>query len=82
MARPYERLLVIDFETYFDYPYPYKKYDHIFIPDFIWGAMENPGAVSMNESRIYRGPRPTIDFEKRDYIFLHEMAHMWFGALS
>ena len=34
------------FETYFDYPYPYKKYDHIFIPDFIWGAMENPGALS------------------------------------
>lgn len=69
------------FNEYFDYPYPFSKYGHVFIPEFAWGGMENPGAVTLNERNIFRGPVPQSKFEKRDNLILHEMAHMWFGDL-
>ncbi len=69
------------FNDYFGYPYPFSKYGHVFIPEFAWGGMENPGAVAMNERNIFRGPVPQTRYEKRNSLILHEMAHMWFGDL-
>ncbi len=69
------------FNDYFGYSYPFSKYGHVFIPEFAWGGMENPGAVAMNERNIFRGPVPQTRYEKRDSLILHEMAHMWFGDL-
>lgn len=69
------------FNEYFDYPYPFSKYGHIFIPEFAWGGMENPGAITLNEKNIFRGPVPQSRYEKRNNLILHEMAHMWFGDL-
>ncbi len=69
------------FNEYFDYPYPFKKYDQLIVPDFNWGGMENIAAVTFSERYISRGKK-TID-EKEDLadVLLHEMAHMWFGNL-
>ncbi|WP_408096489.1 aminopeptidase N [Peredibacter sp. HCB2-198] len=69
------------FNDYFGYPYPFTKYAHVFVPEFAWGGMENPGAVTMNERNIFRGPVPEIRYDKRNSLILHEMAHMWFGDL-
>ena len=69
------------FNEYFDYDYPFPKYDHIFSPELGPGAMENPGAVTMNERMIYRGPQTASRYMGRDNTILHEMAHMWFGDL-
>ncbi len=69
------------FNRYFDYPYPFSKYGQIFIPEFAWGGMENPGAVTLNERNIFRGAVPQSKYERRDNLILHEMAHMWFGDL-
>lgn len=69
------------FSEYFGYPYPFSKYGQIFIPEFAWGGMENPGAVALNERNIFRGPVPQAKIEDRDNLLLHEMAHMWFGDL-
>lgn len=69
------------FNEYFDYPYPFSKYAHVFIPEFAWGGMENPGAVTLNERNIFRGPVPQARYERRNSLILHEMAHMWFGDL-
>lgn len=69
------------FNDYFGYTYPFTKYDQIFIPEFAWGGMENPGAVTLNERNIFRGPVPEFRFDKRNGLILHEMAHMWFGDL-
>jgi aminopeptidase N len=66
---------------YFETPYPFSKYGQIFIPEFAWGGMENPGAVTLNEMNIFRGPVSTSRYEGRDDLILHEMAHMWFGDL-
>lgn len=69
------------FADYFGYPYPFSKYGMIFVPEFGWGGMENPGAITLNERNIYRGPVPKSRREGRDDLILHEMAHMWFGDL-
>lgn len=69
------------FASYFSVPYPFTKYDHIFCPNFGPGAMENPGAVTMNERMIFRGPVAQVAAQSRANTILHEAAHMWFGDL-
>ncbi len=69
------------FESYFDIAYPFPKYDHIFAPELGFGAMEHPGAVTMNENMIFLGPVTENARKHRESTILHEMAHMWFGDL-
>ena len=69
------------FGEFFDYPYAFGKYDQIFVPEFNHGAMENVGAVTFNESMVYRDPPTENQRRRRAEVILHEMAHMWFGNL-
>ncbi|TPW20554.1 MAG: aminopeptidase N, partial [Elusimicrobia bacterium] len=69
------------FNRYFDFPYPFGKYDQVLVPDFNSGAMENVGAVTFSERNAPRSrPTPAERLDRADVI-LHEMAHMWFGDL-
>lgn len=69
------------FEKTFDYPYPFDKYDQLFVPDFNAGAMENAGAVTFTETYVFRGAVAEALKERRVVTILHELAHMWFGDL-
>lgn len=69
------------FEEQFQYPYPFEKYDQLFVPDFNAGAMENAGAVTITESYVFRGAVNGYIKERRIITVLHELAHMWFGDL-
>ncbi len=69
------------FEKYFDYPYPFSKYDQIIVPEFNFGAMENVGAVTFSERFVSRSPMTRAQRENLSDVILHEMAHMWFGNL-
>jgi len=69
------------FEKLFDYPYPFEKYDQLWVPDFNAGAMENAGAVTFTESYIFRSAVTDAVKERRVVTILHELAHMWFGDL-
>ena len=69
------------FGEFFDYPYAFGKYDQLFVPEFNHGAMENVGAVTFNESMVYRDPPTENQRRRRAEVILHEMAHMWFGNL-
>ena len=71
----------IYFEKLFDYPYPFEKYDQLWVPDFNAGAMENAGAVTFTESYIFRSAVTDAVKERRVVTILHELAHMWFGDL-
>jgi len=69
------------FERNFGTPYPFEKYDQLFVPEFNAGAMENAGAVTFLENYVFRS-RPTAAMvERRAITILHELAHMWFGDL-
>lgn len=69
------------FHEHFDYPYPWGKYDQIFVPEYNLGAMENPGLVTFTDSLIFRDKVTRASYEARANVILHEMAHMWFGDL-
>ncbi|MDP9460376.1 MAG: aminopeptidase N, partial [Actinomycetota bacterium] len=65
----------------FDYPYPFDKYDQLFVPEFNAGAMENAGAVTFLEDYVFRSKVSRATYERRAETVLHELAHMWFGDL-
>lgn len=69
------------FEEKFDYPYPFAKYDQLFVPEFNAGAMENAGAVTFTETYVFRSKVTDAVRERRVVTILHELAHMWFGDL-
>ncbi len=69
------------FENEFDSEYPFEKYDQLFSPEYNMGAMENAGAVTINEMYIFRAKVTDALVERRGLTLLHELAHMWFGNL-
>ncbi|MET0789765.1 MAG: aminopeptidase N [Cellulomonas sp.] len=69
------------YEEAFGVPYPFAKYDQLFVPEFNAGAMENAGAVTFLESYVFRSKVPEATIERRAVTILHELAHMWFGDL-
>ena len=69
------------YEAIFDYPYPFEKYDQLFVPEFNAGAMENAGAVTFTETYVFRSKVTDAIRERRVVTILHELAHMWFGDL-
>ncbi|MFJ5674919.1 aminopeptidase N [Streptomyces sp. NPDC093097] len=69
------------FQEKFDYPYPFAKYDQLFVPEFNAGAMENAGAVTIRDQYVFRSKVTDAAYELRAETILHELAHMWFGDL-
>lgn len=69
------------FESQFGVPYPFEKYDQLFVPEFNAGAMENAGAVTFVETYVFRSKVTDAIKERRVVTILHELAHMWFGDL-
>ncbi|KAA9110408.1 aminopeptidase N [Microbacterium rhizomatis] len=69
------------YEEKFAYPYPFAKYDQLFVPEFNAGAMENAGAVTFTETYVFRSKVTDAVKERRVVTILHELAHMWFGDL-
>jgi aminopeptidase N len=69
------------FEEQFDYPYPFGKYDQLYVPEYNAGAMENAGCVTLRDEYLPRSRQPRSFFEFRTSVITHEMAHMWFGDL-
>ncbi|WP_354642745.1 aminopeptidase N [Kitasatospora camelliae] len=65
----------------FDERYPFGEYHQAFVPEFNWGAMENPGCVVFRDELLFRSTPTDADRELRAMIICHEMAHMWFGDL-
>jgi aminopeptidase N len=71
------------FDEYFGVPYPLPKSDHVALPDFSSGAMENWGLVTYREIALLADPK-TISVSGKRYIaevVAHELSHQWFGNL-
>ncbi len=71
------------FDEYFDTPYPLPKSDHVALPDFSSGAMENWGLITYRETTLLADPA-TTSIGSRHYIatvIAHELSHQWFGNL-
>ena len=75
--------LLTYFNDYFGIPFPLPKLDHLAIPDFAAGAMENWGAITYRETTLLVDPENSSAVTKQlvAAVISHEMAHMWFGDL-
>lgn len=73
----------IDFyEEYFNIPYPLPKCDHVALPDFSSGAMENWGLITYREIALLANRKSGIDTKRYiATVICHELAHQWFGNL-
>lgn len=70
------------FIRYFDFEYPFPKYDLVLIPEFAYGGMEHAGATFLNEDGVLFPTEPTANsYLSRAELILHETAHQWFGDL-
>ena len=71
------------FNDYFGVPYPLPKLDHLALPDFAAGAMENWGAITYREVALLYDPQNSGASTRQRILQIvsHEMAHMWFGDL-
>lgn len=71
------------FDQYFDTPYPLPKADHVALPDFSSGAMENWGLITYREIALLADPKNTSISNKRYIatVIAHELSHQWFGNL-
>ncbi len=75
---------ILDYmNDYFGIPYPLEKLDHIALPDFAAGAMENWGAITYRERVLLFDPASSTAATKQAIaeVMAHEIAHMWFGDL-
>lgn len=71
------------FDEYFDTKYPLPKSDHVALPDFSSGAMENWGLITYREIALLANPE-TTSIDSKHYIaevIAHELSHQWFGNL-
>ncbi len=67
---------------YFNFKFPFTKYDQVLIPEFAYGGMEHAGATFLREDRILFPTDPTaVDLINRAEVMFHEAAHQWFGDL-
>ncbi len=67
---------------YFNYPFPFPKYDVVIVPEFAYGGMEHAGCTFLREESILFPSDPTAnDLLARAEVIFHEAAHQWFGDL-
>lgn len=71
------------FDEYFGVAYPLPKCDHVALPDFSSGAMENWGLITYREVALLADPATTTVASKQYVasVVSHELSHQWFGNL-
>jgi len=69
------------YHSLFGIRYPFGGYHQVYVPEFNAGVMENPGCVTVRDSRLFRGAVTDDNLLSRARTRAHEMAHMWFGDL-
>jgi len=72
--------IVAALEDYFGSKYPYRKLDFVAVPEFAFGAMENPGLITYRTDLLLVGDevagRQAINVLN---VIAHEVAHIWYG---
>ena len=70
-------------EAYTGIPYPFGKLDQVAVPEFKFGAVENPGLITYKAIELLQSP---VDNEAEKARLVrslqaHEIGHQWFGDM-
>lgn len=70
-------------ENYTGVPYPFGKLDHVAVPEFKFGAVENPGLITYKASALLQSPvdDPAEKSRRIRALQAHEVGHQWFGDM-
>ncbi len=70
-------------EAYTGIPYPYGKLDHVAVPEFKFGAVENVGMITYKSTSLLLSPvdNETEKARRIRALQAHEVGHQWFGDL-
>lgn len=66
-------------ENYLEMPFPFSKYDQVFIPGYHASGMENAGVTTMNEEFLTHRGTHIEDLRDLMATLFHEVVHAWFG---
>src|SRR5712691_10829889 len=67
-------------ERYFDFRFPFPKYDLVLVQEFAYGGMEHAGATFLREDAVLFPFTPNeTDILARAQLLFHETSHQWFG---
>ena len=67
---------------YFDFGFPFQKYDLVLIPELAYAGMEHAGATFLREDAVLFPSEPNeTDILQRAQLVFHETSHQWFGNL-
>ena len=77
------RIAIKFYEELFGLPFPFSKYDSVFVPDHQYLAMENASCITLSEEKFLFKDRPPSKHQQANFIVtvMHELSHMWFGNL-
>jgi aminopeptidase N len=65
------------FSDYAGFKYPWGRFSQVVVEDFIYGGMENTGAVVLTDASVYDDRTPP-DYSAVNLV-AHELAHQWWG---
>lgn len=65
------------FSEYTGFRYPWHEFRQVAVQDFIYGGMENTGAVVLFEGSVY-DEKTEPDYNATNLV-AHELAHQWWG---
>lgn len=69
-------------ESYTGIKCPFKEYGIVILPGYQFGGMEHPGAIQLNDRRLFLGTNPSQNDQlRRTELIAHETAHLWFGDM-
>jgi aminopeptidase N len=67
-------------EDYFGSDYRFRKMDFVAVPEFAFGAMENPGLITYRTDILLVGDEASGNQAAQVLnIIAHEIAHIWYG---
>jgi aminopeptidase N len=70
-----------EYHRLFGVPYPFAKFDQVFVPEFSVLSLDHPGCVLLRELYLFSSAVPRSERETRAVVIAHGLSLMWLAGL-
>ncbi|MFC3455192.1 aminopeptidase N [Amycolatopsis speibonae] len=70
-----------EYRRLFGVPYPFGKFDQVFVPEFSVLSLDHPGCVLLRELYLFGSAVPASERETRAVVIAHGLSLMWLAGL-